>query len=95
MVKRWLSLSRWHVLAVFMLAGIFGILLAFSSFNLFTIGMANLDFLRVHGWVAVMEGGLWQLAGIALNGAFALVCYLGFKFCETELSMRYHRWQDR
>ena len=77
---------------VFACAGLMAVALAFASVNLFQHGMANLDFIRRHGLVAIREGALVQLALLTLSGAFALVCYLGFKFCEVELSIRFRRW---
>ncbi len=92
MVKRLLSLSRYPAFIVFMLAGLFAIAFAFLVANLFQLASANLAFLREYGWVAIMEGGLRQLLWLSLNGALSLACFLGFKFCETDLTRRYWRW---
>jgi hypothetical protein len=64
---------------------------AWLSYNLFHLSMENIRFLRMAGWLAVMEGGLYQLAGIVINGLAALACYVGFKTCEVELV---HRWRS-
>ncbi len=92
MVKRLLSLSRYPAIFVFMLAGLFAIGFAFLVANLFQTTSANLAFLREYGWLAVMEGGLVQLLWLSLNGVLSLICFLGFKFCETDLTRRYWRW---
>ena len=95
MFKRLLSLPRYPMPVVFFLAGLFAAVLAFSAANLFQVASANLAFLGKFGWLAVMEGGLAQLIGIAVNGATALVCFLGFKLCESDLVRRYWRWVER
>lgn len=94
MIKRWLSLSRYPALLVFVLAGVLAVVFAFVTYNLFHLAMANLAFLRKFGLLAVMEGGLIQTLQIGGIGAVSLVCYLGFKACEVELMARYRRWQD-
>ena len=92
MIKRLLSISRYPALIVFALAGIFAVLLAFLATNLLQVAFANLAFLRAYGWIAVTEGGLVQLFGLSVNGALALICFFGFKFCEVDLIRRYWRW---
>ena len=94
-MKRILSLSRWSAILVFALAGIFGIALAFSSYNLLTYAMRNLEFLGEHGLEALRLGGGVQLLQILGNGCVALASFIGFKACETELIKRYNDWQKR
>jgi hypothetical protein len=94
MLKRMLNLSLYPAVVVFMLAGGFTIIFAFSSYNLFQQAMANLHFLQRHGWVAVMDGGLLQLVQILGFGAISLASYFCFKACEVELLMRFRRWHD-
>lgn len=94
-MKRVLSLSRYPALAVFFLAGLCGVVLAFSSVNLLTMAMHNLDFLSKHGWEAVRLGGAVQLLQILGYGCVALASFLGFKACESELIKRYNDWQQR
>lgn len=67
---------------------------AFSSYRLLHLSMANINFIQKYGLLAIKEGALYQSLEILIGSAFALFCYLGFKICETELSMRYHRWKD-
>ena len=92
MIKRLLSLSRYHAVVVFLLAGLFAVAFAFLVANLFQMATANLAFLRNYGLRAVMEGGLLQLLGLMFNGVLSLTCFLGFKICETDLTRRYWRW---
>lgn len=95
MLFRILDLTRWPAILVFIAAGFCAAALAFVSFNLFHVAMANAAFLARYGWLAVMEGALWQLATLVLTGAFALLCYFGFKLCENELVQRYRVWTIR
>ena len=84
-----INLTRWPWAAVLALAGASAVALAFLSVNLFSRAMANLDFIQRHGWVAVQEGALLQLAGLVVWGLCALGVYLVFKACEVELVFRY------
>lgn len=94
-MKRLLHISRYHWLVVFLLAGLATVIIAYGSVNLLSMSMANLRFLREHGWLALTSGGAVQFALIGVNGILVLACFLLFKICETELVMRYRRWQDR
>lgn len=94
MIRALFDLSRWPVLLVLIAAGLFAVGFAFASVNLFQYGMANLSFVRSYGLEAIREGAFLQLAQLAGSGTIALFCYLGFKFCEVELSVRYRRWVD-
>ncbi len=89
------KLARYHVIMVLVLAGILTIIFAYATLNLFQMSMANFRFLREFGWTAVMEGGLIQLAQIIACAIAALLSYVGFKICESELVHRYREWQDR
>lgn len=94
MPSRWLILSNRHVFTVFLLAGVFAALFAWNSYSLFQTAMANVNFLRAYGWMAVMDGGLWQALMLVLFGYLSLAFYIGFKACEVELVYRWRRWQD-
>jgi hypothetical protein len=89
---RWLSLSSYHWLVLFCAMGVFAAALAWISFGLFNLAMANLAFIQRYGVLAIMEGGLLQGAGIAMRALVALLFYFGFKAIETELI---HRWRGR
>ena len=94
-MKRLFQVSRYPAVLVFVLAGFSAVIVAYASFNLLTISMANLHFIQAHGWLALRSGALIQLLGIAFYGVIALAFFLIFKICESELVLRYRRWQDR
>ncbi len=94
-MKRLLDISGHGVLFVFVLAGVSLAVVGYATVNLLTLSMANLNFLREHGLAAVMTGGLVQTLQILLSGTVALVFFLVYKICESELIARYRRWQDR
>ena len=90
-----MRLNRYPVIAILLIAGIFGIVFAYATVNLLQMAIANLRFLREFGAMAVMDGALWQLAEIVLSAFIALLTYIGFKICESELVRRYQDWQNR
>jgi len=94
-LRRALNITRWPVAVVIVFAGAMATGLAFASVNLFQRGVANLFLIQRHGILALREGAALQLAGLVVSGLVALFCYLGFKFSEVELSIRYRRWCDR
>ncbi len=83
-----LRLKNYPAIIVLLIAGLFTLILAFATLNLFQMSMANIGFIRDYGWVAVMEGALWQLGEIAVSAAISMLSYIGFKICEGEL------WQN-
>jgi hypothetical protein len=94
MLFRWFSLSSRHAVTIFVIAGAFAALFAWNSYSLFQTAMANVNFLRTYGWMAVMDGGVWQLLTLILYGYLSLAFYIGFKACEVELVYRWRRWQE-
>ena len=90
-----LRLNRYPAIIVLLLAGILTVIFAYATLNLFQMSMANIGFLRQYGWIAIQEGALLQLAQIIGSAAIAMLSYIGFKICETELVRRYHNWQDQ
>ena len=90
-MPRWLMLSEYHWAVLLVLLGASAALVAWISFGLINLAMANFDFLTRHGLLAVREGGLRQLLEIGGKAAVALAAYLLFKAIETELI---HRWRD-
>jgi hypothetical protein len=86
-VKRWFQrvvLARlWLCFVVMGLAFFsFGV----GTLNLFYLFQANAALLLQHGWPAVMEGGLLQLAELLLTGYLSMAAYTVFKACEYRLS---------
>lgn len=86
------NLARWPVVLVFALGGGAAVAFAFVTVNLFSETMASLAFVERHGWLALREGALVQLAILSAWGALALMLYLLFKACEVELVFRYFQW---
>ncbi|MEP7100263.1 MAG: hypothetical protein ABI781_07120 [Burkholderiales bacterium] len=65
--------------------------LAFLGFGAGTVNlglllMANARFLADNGWMAVMDGGLWQLLQLLATGFASMAAYVVFKTCEHRLS---------
>jgi hypothetical protein len=83
------------VVIVLVFAGILTVVFAYATLNLFQMSMANIRFLTQFGWTAVKEGGLVQLLQIIASATIAMLSYIAFKICETELVHRYHNWQNR
>ncbi|MCB1431572.1 MAG: hypothetical protein KDK75_03810 [Alphaproteobacteria bacterium] len=92
MFQRWLLPQTYHSAVLFFAMGVFGALTAWISFSLIHVAMENIRFLRMFGGVAIMEGGLTQLAEIIAYGLLSLAFYLCFKVCEVELVAR---WRAR
>jgi hypothetical protein len=90
-----LRLNRRSTFFVLLVSGLFTVVFAYATLNLFQMSMANISFLRQYGWTAVQEGALWQLLQIFGSGAIAMLSYIGFKICESEVVRRYHNWQDK
>jgi hypothetical protein len=74
-----------HPLLTFLLMG--GCFLGFglTTLNLALFLKLNLDLFIEHGWVVIWDGALQQLIELLSLGYFAMVCWLGFKSCETLL----------
>jgi hypothetical protein len=90
-MRRWMRLSEYHWLVVFALLAVCATLVAWISFGLINLAMANYSFVSRHGLVALREGGILQMLEIGGKGLIVLVAYLVFKACESELV---HRWRD-
>ncbi|EBA14124.1 hypothetical protein [Roseobacter sp. CCS2] len=90
-----LKLKKYPAFIVLLIAGLFTVIFAYATLNLFQMSMANIRFIREFGWTAVMEGALLQLLTVAISGALAMLSYIGFKICESELVHRYHNWQNK
>ena len=95
MIKRLLSISAYSVWFIFVLAGVSLAVVGYATYNLLSLSMANLAFLREHGWTAIMSGGLLQLLELLLSGIVSLGFFVLYKICESELLTRYRHWQER
>lgn len=90
-MRRLLMLSEYHWAVLVVLLGLSATVVAWTSFGLINLAMANFDFVTRHGGVALREGGLLQMLEIGLQGAVVLAAYFLFKAIETELI---HRWRN-
>jgi hypothetical protein len=86
----WFRPKAYHSFVLYMVMGLCSIALAWLSLGLFAMAMANVDYLTMHGLMAIMDGGLLPLIWIGLKAALALVFYLGFKGIEHELLIRWN-----
>ena len=91
-MRRWLFLSNYHWLALLTAAAVSATLVAWISFGLINVAMANIDFLQRYGLMAIREGGLLQAVELGLRGLVALLFYLLFKAIEAELI---YRWRNK
>lgn len=91
-MRHWTRLSSYHWLALWCGLALTATLVAWMSFGLINLAMANFEFLNRHGLMAIREGGFLQLIGIGARSLLALISYVGFKAIETELIFR---WRNR
>lgn len=70
----------------FLILGLSFVVGALCTLNLVNLLVANLRLLRDYGLLAVMDGGLRQLAELSLQGLISCVAYVVFKTCEHRLS---------
>lgn len=91
-MKRVFDITRYPVLAIFALAGISIVIVAYTSYNLLHLSMQNFRYIGEHGWLALQSGALVQLLQIIGYGVMSLAFFMVFKLCEAELVLRYRRW---
>jgi hypothetical protein len=89
-MPRWLDLSKWNALVLFLTMAVCALLVAWLGFGLINLAMANFGFLQEFGLMAIVEGGGVQALLLALRGLALLLAFFGFKAIETELI---HRWR--
>ena len=70
----------------FVVMGIAFLAFGIGSLNLVHLVSENARFLVENGWMAVLDGGLWQLLGLLANGYVAMAAYVVLKTCEHALS---------
>lgn len=82
---------RWmvrHWVSTYLLMGLGFVVFGAASLNLVQLFSANIAFLTEHGWDAVREGALSQLAELMFSAYLAVAFYLLFKTCEHALVQR-------
>ncbi|MCU0829403.1 MAG: hypothetical protein MUE52_18950 [Tabrizicola sp.] len=89
-MRRWLLVTEYHWAALLIILGLSAGAVAWLSFGLINLAMANYGFVSRHGWLALREGGLLQIVDIGARAVAVLAAYLLFKAVETELI---HRWR--
>jgi hypothetical protein len=77
-----------HWLFTYVLMAVAFVVFGAASLNLVQFFSANIGFLWKHGWDAIQDGALWQLAELVLSAALAVCFYLIFKTCEHVLVQR-------
>jgi len=93
MARRLLALSTYPAIAVFILMGLAGVVLAWASFDLVRLAMANWRLVGEYGFTGLMDGGFFQAAEIVGRAAVALASYLVFKAAEVELVGRWRNFK--
>ena len=88
---RFRDIARWPAWLVFLAMAAAGAALAWLSFDLVRLAMANRDLVAEHGLTALMDGGLTQGLELAFRAGLALLAYLVFKVAEVELVARWRR----
>ena len=86
-MKRWFQrVVLGRLWLTFLVMGLAFFAFGVGSLNLFYLLQANATLLLEHGWLAVMEGGLRQLAELLATGYVSLAAYTVFKACEYRLA---------
>jgi len=80
-----------HAWLAFLLMGLSFVLFGVATLNLLYIFRAAWEFLVTHGWDAVREGVLMQIAELVVSGYLAAAFYVLFKVCEKALVERASR----
>ena len=83
--RRWVLARPW---LSFDVMGLGFLIFGSCTIDLIRLFQANAAFIAKFGWMAIMDGGLLQLAELLLTGAVAMVAYIVFKACEARLA----RW---
>lgn len=70
----------------FIVLGVSFVVGALGTLNLVGLLVANLQLLRNHGLMALMDGALQQLVELVAQGFVSCIAYVVFKTCEHRLS---------
>ena len=84
-------LFKWmvhHWVCTYAMMGAAFVLFGMLSLNLVQSFSANIHFLAEYGFLAIMDGGLWQLAELVFSTYGAIAFYVAFKTCEQALVER-------
>jgi hypothetical protein len=88
-MHRWVRLSEHHWTVLLVVFASCATVVAWISFGLINMAMANFDFVTRHGLMGLRDGGLLQLLEISAKASVVLGAYLLFKAIETELIARW------
>jgi hypothetical protein len=67
---------------------VFGACFGLVTYNLYHLLSANITFIREHGWMALQDGGLWQLIELTFYIYVSTIFIVLFKVCEYILVQR-------
>ena len=85
-LQRWFNEAvlsrRW---ATFLVLGLSFFCFGAGTLNLFVLLRANAELIAMHGWQAIMDGGLRQLLELLLTGYASVAAYVVLKVCEFAL----------
>ena len=70
----------------FLVLGLSFFLFVAGTVNLGFLFMANAAYIAENGWMAVMDGGLVQLAELLAKSYLSMAAYVVFKTCEHRLA---------
>ena len=89
---RWFLPANYGVVPLILIISLLAVVLAWNSYGLLMVAMANVGYLQRSGLMGVVDGGLVQFVVICGKALISLFSYLGFKGIESELI---RRWLDR
>ena len=89
-MSNWFRPKGHHWIVLLMVMGMCSIALTLLSLDLVKMAIANVNFLTMHGLMAVMDGGLVPLVLIGFKAFVALLFYIAFKGIEHELLIRWN-----
>jgi hypothetical protein len=76
---------NYHWTVTLLLMALFGLVLGIVTLDLFMLVQANFSLIAEHGVMALLDGGLLQLAELTVLGFVALVSYVLIRACEEVL----------
>lgn len=82
------QILRFHWGTTLLLLMLFALVFGLSTLNLFVLVQANFALIAHYGAMALMDGGLAQLAELVFYGVIAVVSYILIKACERLLVER-------